>query len=41
MKTSNVVSKEKWLDARRELLQEEKELTRRRDEVAAKRQQLP
>lgn len=41
MKTSDVVSKQKWLETRRQLLQEEKELTRRRDELAAKRQQLP
>jgi predicted dithiol-disulfide oxidoreductase (DUF899 family) len=36
-----VVTREKWLTARKELLEEEKELTRRSDEVARHRQQLP
>lgn len=36
-----VVSKEEWLAARLELLEAEKELTRRSDEVAARRQSLP
>jgi predicted dithiol-disulfide oxidoreductase (DUF899 family) len=36
-----VVSQEEWLEARMELLKEEKELTRRSDETAWKRQELP
>ncbi len=36
-----VVSREAWLQARKELLNEEKELTRRSDEVARHRQDLP
>lgn len=36
-----VVSKEEWLVARLELLEAEKELTRRSDELAARRQSLP
>jgi predicted dithiol-disulfide oxidoreductase (DUF899 family) len=36
-----IVSREKWLAARLALLQEEKELTRRSDEVARQRQELP
>ncbi len=36
-----VVSKEEWLAARLELLEAEKELTRRSDELAARRQSLP
>lgn len=36
-----VVSPEKWLAARRELLREEKELTRLRDRLAARRRELP
>jgi len=36
-----VVSQNEWLKARMELLDEEKELTRRSDELARKRQQLP
>jgi predicted dithiol-disulfide oxidoreductase (DUF899 family) len=39
--THPVVSREKWIEARKELLAEEKELTRRSDEIAQKRQQLP
>ena len=35
------VSREKWLEARLALLKEEKELTRRSDEVARQRQELP
>jgi predicted dithiol-disulfide oxidoreductase (DUF899 family) len=34
-------TREEWLAARLELLKEEKELTRRSDEVALRRQQLP
>jgi predicted dithiol-disulfide oxidoreductase (DUF899 family) len=36
-----VVPEDKWLAARKELLREEKELTRLRDRIAAKRRQLP
>lgn len=36
-----VVSQEKWLAARRELLREEKELTKLRDQLAARRRELP
>lgn len=36
-----IVSPEQWLAARRELLREEKELTRARDRLAARRRQLP
>src|SRR5213078_3406839 len=36
-----VVSPEKWLAARRELLREEKELTRARERLAARRRDLP
>jgi len=36
-----VVSQEEWLEARRELLKSEKELTRLSDQVARKRQELP
>jgi predicted dithiol-disulfide oxidoreductase (DUF899 family) len=36
-----VVSPEKWLAARRELLCEEKELTRSRERLAARRRELP
>ena len=36
-----VVSPQKWLEARRELLKAEKELTHHSDEVARKRQELP
>src|SRR3954465_13449975 len=36
-----VVSREEWLKARMALLEEEKELTRRSDELAQRRQQLP
>src|SRR5215475_2502427 len=36
-----VVSKEEWLKARLALLAEEKELTRRRDEVSRQRRELP
>jgi predicted dithiol-disulfide oxidoreductase (DUF899 family) len=40
-KHPNVVSPAQWLTARRELLQEEKEFTRLRDKLSAKRRQLP
>jgi predicted dithiol-disulfide oxidoreductase (DUF899 family) len=36
-----VVSREEWIAARKKLLKDEKELTRRSDEVARKRQELP
>jgi predicted dithiol-disulfide oxidoreductase (DUF899 family) len=36
-----VVSPEKWLAARRELLREEKEFTKLRDQLAARRRELP
>lgn len=46
MKTNSVeqpsiVAPEKWLAARRELLREEKEFSRLRDQLAARRRQLP
>src|SRR5271169_3563659 len=37
----NIVSQEEWLAARLGLLKEEKELTRRSDELARRRQELP
>jgi len=36
-----VATREEWLAARLKLLQEEKEHTRRADELAQKRQELP
>jgi predicted dithiol-disulfide oxidoreductase (DUF899 family) len=36
-----IVSQEKWLAARRELLSEEKKLTKLRDQLAARRRELP
>ena len=36
-----IVSREEWLTARKELLQEEKEVTLRRDALAARRRELP
>src|SRR4051812_4092402 len=36
-----IVSPEKWLAARRELLREEKEFTRLRDKIAARRREQP
>jgi len=41
MALPEVVSREQWLEARRRLLTEEKELTRRRDALNAKRRELP
>ena len=41
MKTPPVVSREKWLEARRDLLKREKELSRANDELAKKRRELP
>ncbi len=40
-KNPTIVSPEKWLAARREFLREEKELTRLRDQLAARRRELP
>lgn len=41
MTPHNAVSRDEWLAARKELLREEKEFTHRREELAAKRRQLP
>jgi predicted dithiol-disulfide oxidoreductase (DUF899 family) len=41
MSLPKVASREEWLAARRELLLEEKEMTRRRDALNAKRRMLP
>jgi predicted dithiol-disulfide oxidoreductase (DUF899 family) len=41
MSLPEVVSREQWLEARRRLLNEEKELTRRRDALNADRRRLP
>ena len=41
MSTHSTASREQWLAARLELLEAEKELTRRSDAVARQRQQLP
>ncbi len=41
MSTHTTASREQWLAARLELLEAEKELTRRSDDVARQRQQLP
>jgi predicted dithiol-disulfide oxidoreductase (DUF899 family) len=41
MSTHTTATREQWLAARLELLEAEKELTRRSDEVARQRQQLP
>src|SRR5271169_2938506 len=38
---NQVVSRDEWLSARLQLLEEEKELTRRSDELARRRQELP
>jgi len=38
---NKIVSKEQWMDARKQLLVKEKELTRMRDELAKARQTLP
>src|SRR5271169_3199121 len=38
---NRIVSRDVWLMARLELLEEEKELTRRSDEVARRRQEMP
>jgi predicted dithiol-disulfide oxidoreductase (DUF899 family) len=39
--THNIVSQKEWLAARLDLLKDEKELTRRSDEIARRRQALP
>src|SRR2546426_10172923 len=36
-----VVSREKWTEARKALLAKEKELTRQRDEISRRRRELP
>jgi predicted dithiol-disulfide oxidoreductase (DUF899 family) len=41
MSLPDVVSREQWLEARRGLLAEEKEMTRRHDELNASRRRLP
>jgi predicted dithiol-disulfide oxidoreductase (DUF899 family) len=41
MNDPQVVTQEEWLEARRKLLQHEKELTHHRDEVNAERRRLP
>ncbi len=40
-KNPTIVSEDKWVAARRELLRQEKELTRMRDQLAAHRRELP
>lgn len=39
--TNKIVSRETWLEARRDLLAQEKEFTRQRDALSASRRQLP
>ena len=41
MSLPDVTSREQWLDARRRLLAQEKEFTRRRDALNADRRRLP
>jgi predicted dithiol-disulfide oxidoreductase (DUF899 family) len=41
MKTNRIVSRDQWLTARVRLLANEKELTRKRDELALQRRELP
>jgi predicted dithiol-disulfide oxidoreductase (DUF899 family) len=41
MQSSRVVSRDEWLEARKQLLVKEKELTRLRDRLSAERQALP
>jgi predicted dithiol-disulfide oxidoreductase (DUF899 family) len=41
MTTHKIGTREEWLAARLALLKEEKELTRRGDELAQRRQELP
>jgi predicted dithiol-disulfide oxidoreductase (DUF899 family) len=37
----NIVSREEWLEVRKELLAKEKEETKRRDDLRAQRRSLP
>src|SRR6185437_5754372 len=41
MSLPDVVSRQQWLEARRRLLAQEKEMTRRHDELNASRRRLP
>ena len=41
MQNQNIVSRDEWLEARRELLEEEKQFTRLRDQLSLKRRKLP
>ena len=41
MTPENIVSRDQWLDARRNLLAREKALTKERDAITASRQALP
>jgi predicted dithiol-disulfide oxidoreductase (DUF899 family) len=41
MKNNRIVSRDTWVEARKQLLQKEKELTRLRDELSAERRRLP
>jgi len=41
MLNQNIVSRDEWLEARRELLEEEKQFTRLRDQLSLKRRKLP
>src|SRR5690349_17066430 len=41
MSNHQVVSEEKWIEARRNLLAKEKQLTRQHDEIARQRRELP
>ena len=41
MQNRNIVSRDEWLEARRELLEEEKQFTRLRDQLSLKRRKLP
>jgi len=41
MTTHRVVSREEWIDARRQHVAREKELTRLRDQLSQERQELP
>jgi predicted dithiol-disulfide oxidoreductase (DUF899 family) len=41
MQNQTIVSRDEWLEARRELLEEEKQFTRLRDQLSIKRRKLP
>ena len=41
MKKAKIVSRDEWLENRRNLLEKEKELTRLRDQVSAQRREMP